>query len=942
MKRIFCTIVLIPFLASVLSAQSRITSTILKQSGNFSSSSGRDFWLCINQNYELLQDKFYHVFVTSDRSTTVNFQISGQTAIRKTVAKNRVTTFDAYSNYPGDFPITTEVRSSGIVVPDKAIHVWSDDADISVYLLSSIPYSTDGAYIIPTTGWGKEYIVAAYKDLFSPTGLQDWPSEFAIIVDQDSTIVTITPTWDLRQDSLPHVIQHPRGIPFTEKLNKGECIQYQAIYDTQDPDCDVTGTYITSNNPIGVFGASVAPYLPGPAPLDCCGDFVMDMMQPTRTWSNSYFTCPFANRTVSGDMFLVIGTENGQVIKQNGQQVALVDKFKFTISNYLIDIHGASLWTSDAPFMLVQYMEGQNHNENDPQNSNPSKINLAGDPCSVVINATDLFSKKIIFQIPVINSARTQQNTYTNYVNVFLPVSEESKTSYDSVALNGSNPPNVISKVKFPIGNAGWEAIQLEYKKGLGEGAHFIVSDTGIGVYVYGQGSYESYAWSGNLGIVTPHSPDTIPPVCIVSGTGCFSQHVIVTDNQPNASKLSSIVSDSLFNMNLTVDPSFTPGSGHDSSFYDLHIIDSTIEAYARIFVFDIAGNRTTVASMYQKPSLLQFTRDLVDFGYVPSGQSVSLLDTICNTGSTSIHFASANFSLTNGKKNNAIGFSIENIADQDIPAGGCISFKITLTQAMGTTIFDTLSLLYDCLKISLPLSGNGGQPDFDIGPYTFDCTQLHAGKPSVGYNITNPSVIPIGIDSIWIDDNTNFGFDKTNAANKLPITVPAASLSSDGSHEIIITFSPDSAGLFKTIIHVKSNNIVKRDTIYGLGCSTVSVHTNSYSSQLLASSSEYQAITSQLDHGDGLAIMPPVPNPVSNASNSIRFVFGLASGSSLDLSLYDVLGNQIVTIIHDGYHPAGIFETNFAIPASFKPGSYIYRFSASGKVISGKLVIIR
>jgi hypothetical protein len=65
---------------------------------------------------------------------------------------------------------------------------------------------------------------------------------------------------------------------------------------------------------------------------------------------------------------------------------------------------------------------------------------------------------------------------------------------------------------------------------------------------------------------------------------------------------------------------------------------------------------------------------------------------------------------------------------------------------------------------------------------------------------------------------------------------------------------------------------------------------------------------------------------------------------SSEHLKTYetDIFGNHVVRIIHDVYHPAGIFETNFAMPASFKPGSYIYRFSALGKVISGKLVIIR
>jgi hypothetical protein len=783
---------------------------------------GRDLWFCIPQNYESTQqqDKFYHVYVTSDRSTTVNFQISGQAVLKKPLTKDKVISFDAFSNYPGDFPITTEVKTSGVVVPDKAIHVWSDDADISVYLLSSVPFSTDGAYIVPTTGWGSEYVVAAYKDLFQPGPPQDWPSEFAIIANQDNTTVQITPAWDLRQDGLPHVIQHPRGIPFTEKLNKGQCIQYQAIYDTEDPDCDVTGTYITSDNPIGVMGASAAPYLPGPAPLDCCGDYVMDMMQPTRTWSNSYFTCPFANRTVSGDMFLVIGTQNGQAIKQNGQQVALVDKFKFTISNYIVDVHGASLWTSDAPFMLVQYMEGQNHNESDPGNPNPAKINAAGDPCDVVINATDLFSKKIVFQTPVINSVRTQQNTFTNYVNVVLPTSEEAKTTFDGAPLSGANPKNVVSRVKLPIGGTGWEAIQYTFKKGSGEGAHIIVSDTGVGVYIYGQGSYESYAWSGALGIHNVKDPDTIPPVAIPSGP-CLCANVRVSDAGPGQSGLASFGPDSSYNMTYIPDPNFIPGGNNqENSYYNMCVIDSSLEAYLAVSIFDKAGNRTTVISQY-KPALVKFSPTPIGFGTVPVGNTAFKYDTICNIGTAPFHFHGSNLTFTNGQQTDPLGFTIDSTgADADIPPGGCRVIKIKVTAIFPPTVKDTLSLKDECLSLPVNMTVNGGQPDFDIGPYSFDCTPINGNRGSVGYAITNPSGIPSKIDSIWISpDIINFKFDYTDPKNKLPITVPASNLQSAGGDTIVVRFNPQTVGAFKTVIFVKSGNIVKADTIYGLSC---------------------------------------------------------------------------------------------------------------------------
>ena len=54
------------------------------------------------------------------------------------------------------------IHSSGDVETDKGIHIWSDDADIAVYFLSRVPFTSDGMYVIPTTGWGKEYVVGSY------------------------------------------------------------------------------------------------------------------------------------------------------------------------------------------------------------------------------------------------------------------------------------------------------------------------------------------------------------------------------------------------------------------------------------------------------------------------------------------------------------------------------------------------------------------------------------------------------------------------------------------------------------------------------------------------------------------------------------------------------------------------------------------------------------
>ncbi len=92
-------------------------------------------------------------------------------------------------------PVDAVAKTSG-VVENKAVRVWSDDADLSVYELSRNPATSDGIYVIPTVGWGKDYVVASYSSLFELSF--DYPSEFSIVSAMDNTNVAITPNTDVR------------------------------------------------------------------------------------------------------------------------------------------------------------------------------------------------------------------------------------------------------------------------------------------------------------------------------------------------------------------------------------------------------------------------------------------------------------------------------------------------------------------------------------------------------------------------------------------------------------------------------------------------------------------------------------------------------------------------------------------------------------------------
>jgi hypothetical protein len=441
----------------------------------------------------------------------------------------------------------------------------------------------------------------------------------------------------------------------------------------------------------------------------------------------------------------------------------------------------------------------------------------------VVINPAEQFSSRVLFQTPTMLNG---QNGFNNYVNLILPTANEQKTTFDGKSLNSI--PGVASIERLPILNTGWEAIRFRYDSAKGNGTHIIVSDTGVGVYIYGYGYGESYAWAGNLGVITPNSPDSMPPVA-KDNNSSYRTMIHLNDNHPKDSRLSDIQLDSITNMGIVLDPTFIPGAALDSSHYQLYVLDRSKPAYALVSTYDLAGNRTRVESRYAGNSAINFTLSDFDFGCIDVGTS---------------------------KKVNA--------------------------------------------------------------------TTAHNLSPSI-----------LTIDSVWVDDPAHFSF---TGQSSLPKTLKV-----DQTLSFEFKYTPLKVEHDTTIAHFHSLEAgTKTAKLIGCGQIPTSVDGNGYVSSLSKGSAEYSEISSRLDHGETIAILPPVPNPLTAEGKSIRFVYGLQSDSPLDLSLYDILGNLIASVVHSEHQSAGIYETDFSIGTNIPSGSYIYRLAGAGRVLSGKLVIAR
>jgi hypothetical protein len=771
----------------------RITEQIEKESRGDAPYLGRDLWLAIPQNYDPkdVNGEIFSLYVTSEKNTTVNIQVSGQAVVKKPVAAGQVLTHV--------FPRNLEINRSSAIETDKAIHIWSDNADLSVYFMSRNDFTSDGMYVIPTTGWGKDYVVAAATALYVSAAV-DLPSEFIIIANQDNTAVSIIPSQDIRKEGDPSGVLHAKGVPFTEFLKKGECIQYQTTQ-SQDVPWDLSGTVVTSNNPIGVIGASACPFLPA----DPYCDHVNDYIPPVRTWSNTYYTTQFVGRKWGGDSFLIVASKAGQLIYRNGNLAATLGRYE---SYNPTDITGSNIWTSDAPFMLVQYINSATYGVpvGQPRNT--------GDPAMVVVNPAEQFAKTVIFQTPNITPG-SGQSAFVNYVNVLLRTSSVPNTTMDGRLLTSYTPIN-----RSPIPGTGWEALRIE--KVL-PGRHKIVSDSGVGVYIYGYGPDDSYAWAGALGTKTVATLDTVPPTTKTL-TDCFCARVNVYDIHPDASKLSSVTIDSLDNTTFLPDPDFIPGGALDSSWYEFCIIDSSKPAYIVVSVYDIAGNRTTITSTYE-PQIVSLSPDPVNFGTGNIGQNSYDYVIITNTGSVDYQFKDVNFRLGNG----TLGFYVDSTGgDGPIPPGGTRKIRIRFNPIFGNTVTDTVLFGDECTKFSSKVIGNGGAADFVLLPFDFECAL--PGKPKSsqgfkgGFKIINNSAGDVTIDSIYLDNVVNFGYDRINPpTNTVPFIVPKQNITS-GEYEVVFTFTPSAPGPYTTLVHIHGKSGTsdigwKTAELLGTGC---------------------------------------------------------------------------------------------------------------------------
>jgi hypothetical protein len=235
-------------------------------------------------------------------------------------------------------------------------------------------------------------------------------------------------------------------------------------------DFDLTGSEISANKPIAVYGGHDCTFVP----FDrwAC-DHLEEQMFPLQAWGTRYIATHTQPVAGEGNLWRVISGTDGNTVHFNPDvygdtPLNRTDWFEFESSD---DFEV----TGDSEFLLVEYLVGQG-----------SDLGSIGDPSMWL--AVPVRQYRLAYNFLAPEDYRDDPAagvTGRNYVNVMAKVGT-------SVMLDGS-PVSGIAAIGG--GEFGVARVRID------GGSHVITSTEVFGIMCYGYGNYTSYMYPGGLDV---------------------------------------------------------------------------------------------------------------------------------------------------------------------------------------------------------------------------------------------------------------------------------------------------------------------------------------------------------------------------------------------------------------------------------------------------------
>ena len=405
------------------------------------SSEGTEFYVTFDHHYVAEGGALERLLYLSTRSSgTATISWPNGTSDTVSLVADTITTVNA---------TTKGIASDGSVGIGNRSAVISSSVPISVYGASVQQFTSDAFLALPTTSLGLSYRVVSFTDA--------WYQQISVIATEPgATVVTVTPSVNFW--AAP---QRNAGIPYTITLQQGE------VYSVNTWDTNISGTQVTADKKIVVTSSMACGSLTG----GTC-DHLVSYMPPVTSWGSS-FMLPGSLNTTRPDIYTILANEDGTVVRVNGNEVATLNAGQ--VHSY-VGQPSSGVQLVDVVETSKPVLIGHGYRIGNYQGQ-------TGDPAFSLVTPTVQFLRQYTVATPASGFA----------VNSLTLITLTSSVS--SLRLNGAP----IDGGSFTaISGSNYSVARLT----VSAGSYSISGPSGIGVYVSGFNSHNSYAYPGGFALV--------------------------------------------------------------------------------------------------------------------------------------------------------------------------------------------------------------------------------------------------------------------------------------------------------------------------------------------------------------------------------------------------------------------------------------------------------
>ncbi len=344
-------------------------------------------------------------------------------------------------------------------------------------------FSNDASLLMPDPLLGTEYVIMSWPtgplDLVQIPGfpvLANQNGYFTVIAAFPNTEVTFTVTAPVRASgSIPKLAA---GESHTVRMNRGDVLSIQADPESLFGPMDITGSVVTANKPISVFGGHEEAVVGDPIEVEgeggtttrspCCADHLEEQMFPLQLLSTAYVAVkspPRGTTEIENDFWRIQAaadnvtittvpatSANGTTLAKKGDFVEVKTSETFSIS-------------ATGPIQVGQFLSSRDTTQD-----------FTGDASMVMMVPEARYRKDYAFAVP------------DGYNDLWVAIV---KRTGQEIIIDGV----VVTSQFKAIGATGWEYGYLAVPAGY----HVAESLQKFGLYVYGYSNAVSFSYVGGI-----------------------------------------------------------------------------------------------------------------------------------------------------------------------------------------------------------------------------------------------------------------------------------------------------------------------------------------------------------------------------------------------------------------------------------------------------------